>query len=80
MWYDTIMEGLTEGYADKGVSGSEAMKRHGIKQHEGPMKVKKLPARGPRKGEGFGVGARKRQGAGKPTEAAPERGGNVRFQ
>ena len=43
VWYDTIMEELiTEGMADKGVDGDEAMKRHGIKPHEGPMKVKKL--------------------------------------
>ena len=78
VWYDTIMEGLYEGYADNGVSGDEAMKRHGIKQHEGPMKVKKLAARKMRKGEGLGVGARKRQGAGRPDEQA--KGGPVRFQ
>ena len=71
-WYDSIVDGFfTEGNADTGVSGSEAMKRHGIKQHEGPYKVKKLPARKARKGEGFGVGARKRQGAGKVSPANP---------
>ena len=59
VWYDSIMEELiTEGMADKGVEGDEAMKRHGIKKHEGPMKVKKLPARKMRKGEGLGVKGR----------------------
>ena len=77
-WYETILDELYEGYADKGVSADEAMKRHGIKKHEGEMKVKKLPARKMRKGEGMGVGARKRQGAGKPNAEA--RGGPVRFQ
>ena len=71
---------IEEGMADRGVSGDEAMKRHGIKAHEGPAKVTKLKPRKARKGEGFGVGARKRQGAGKPTDANPDHGGNVRFQ
>ena len=34
------------------------MKRHGIKKHEGPMKVKKLKPRNMRKGEGLGVKGR----------------------
>lgn len=78
---DTICEeisNLFEGNADNGVSGDEAMKRHGITPHEGSMKVKKLKPRGMRKGEGLGVGARKRQGAGKPDQQG--RGGPVRFQ
>ena len=45
-----------------------------------PKETKKLKPRKARKGEGLGVGARKRQGAGKPQSAAPERGGQVRFQ
>ena len=69
---------LDEGNADQGVSGDQAMERHGIKPHEGTMKVTKLKPRGMRKGEGLGVGARKRQGAGKPDQQG--RGGPVRFQ
>ena len=42
--------------------------------------TKKLKPRKARKGEGLGVGARKRQGAGKPQSAAPKHGGQVRFQ
>jgi len=43
---------------------------------DGP--VKKLKPRKARKGEGFGAGSRKRQGAGKPDSAG--RGGPVQFQ
>lgn len=68
---DIVEEMLEEGNADQGVSGDEAMKRHGIKAHEGPMKVTQLKQRGMRKGEGLGVGARKRQGAGKVSQANP---------
>jgi hypothetical protein len=59
-WYDTIVESffLNEGMADQNVSGDEAMKRHGIKKHEGPMKVQKLKPRNMRKGEGLGVKGR----------------------
>jgi len=42
--------------------------------------TKKLKTRKMRKGEGLGVGARKRQGAGKPMSAAPRHGGGVQFQ
>ena len=42
------------------------------------MKTTKLKPRKARKGEGFGAGARKRQGAGKPDAAG--RGGPVQFQ
>ena len=77
-WYNTICEELIdEGNADNGVSGSEAMKRHGIKPHEGEMKVKKLKPRGMRKGEGLGIGARKRQGAGKLGYGGLEPKGDV---
>ena len=66
---------MAEADADNGVSGDEAMKRHGIKPHEGPMKVQKLKPRGPRKGEGFGIGARKRQGVSPPREDNPQQFG-----
>ena len=46
---------IVEGEADKGVDADEAMKRHGIKKHEGDFKVKKLKRREKRKGEGLGV-------------------------
>lgn len=75
-WYDSIMEEITEAYGEP--DADTAMARHGIKKHEGPMKVTKLKQRGMRKGEGLGVGARKRQGVGKPDEQA--KGGPVRFQ
>ena len=77
VWYDIIMEDIiTEAYGEP--DADTAMKRHGIKKHEGPMKVTKLKPRKAKKGEGFGVGARKRQGVGKPDEQA--KGGPVRFQ
>ena len=66
-WFQTILE----AEADKGVDADEAMKRHGIKPHEGTMKVTKLKPRKMRKGEGLGVGARKRQGAGKVSAQNP---------
>ena len=62
---------MAEADADQGVSADDAMKRHGIKAHEGPMKVKKLKAKGPKKADLFGAGARKRQGVGKPREDNP---------
>ena len=53
-WYEIIMEDLiTEAYGE--VDADTAMKRHGIKKHEGPMKVTKLKPRKMRKGEGYGV-------------------------
>ena len=71
-WYESIVEELlSEGEVERGVDSDEAMKRHGIQKHEGPMKVTKLKPRKMRKGEGLGVGARKRQGAGKVSPANP---------
>lgn len=75
-WYGVITEEIyTEGMADQGVDSDEAMKRHGIKKHEGEMKVKKLKPRKARKGEGLGVGARKRQGVTPPRADNPADGG-----
>ena len=76
--YNSICEEvIDEANADTGVSGNEAMKRHGITPHEGPMKVTKLKQKGPKKSDLIPVGARKRQGAGKVGSSVIEPKGDA---
>ena len=92
-WYDSIMEDLHEGLEKfKKAQAERRANRMNPDEEEvkvkpepkkpeynaAPGETKKLKQRGMRKGEGLGVGARKRQGAGKPDEQA--KGGPVRFQ